>query len=202
MDAEHVLLSGPIHSADREVDHRDQAAQHRSRAHILHPHSRGRGSVMEVLSETKWTALTQETFTKDLSNRLEAEERSGALADGSRCKGTTRSLPSPPQLLDFPSRQHKSDLTAPSFGWTLTQAAGVYQSVGGRALYARAPALSKYSTHTSCSAEWQADGLSYVTSRCTVLCSPSVLAVAAEMEERRHWRRGSCFFFFLKSAFC
>lgn len=89
VDAEHILLCGPIHGADGEDDHRDQAAQHRPRAHGLHTHPCGRGSVMAADSSLggcfgpKWTALTKETITQDLCNRLEAEEGGGsAQADG------------------------------------------------------------------------------------------------------------------------
>lgn len=51
------------------------------------------------------------------------------------------------------------------------QATSIYQSVRGRALYARPTPVSKYRICAHCSAEWQAGSLSYVTSRHTVLCS-------------------------------
>lgn len=66
VDAEHVLLRSPNHSADGEDNHRDQAAQHRPRAHSLHPHPRGCGSVMEVRSGLNQTLQTQETITNRL----------------------------------------------------------------------------------------------------------------------------------------
>lgn len=100
VDAEHILLRGPVISADGEVKHRDQAAQHQPRAHRVHTHPSGRSSVMGAsgfapgCSGPNWTALTQETITKDLCNRLEAEGREGECTSRQspthareRCKG-------------------------------------------------------------------------------------------------------------------
>lgn len=118
VDAEHVLFGRLVHGADR--DHRDPAAQHRPRAHRLHTHPRGRGPVMEAARvQDPWITLTQETITRDLCNRAEAEVPPQVYRGhcvGFRPAGSSRI-----------SVRTSLDL-------------GVYQS--GRALFARTPALS------------------------------------------------------------
>lgn len=122
VDAEHILLRGPIHRSDREDDRRDPAAQHQPRAHSLHAHPCGRGSVMEARSGLLWPEL--ETITEDLCNRLEAERwgglctrcthrqeqgvkdytkrRSASWQSRHPLNASWQATPSPPQLLDFP----------------------------------------------------------------------------------------------------
>lgn len=96
VDAEHIPLCRPLHSADRQDPLRDQTSQHQPRAHSLHTHPCRRGSVMEEIKTARsgliWSELAcTETITKDLCNRLEAERREGWPAVLSqkreRCKG-------------------------------------------------------------------------------------------------------------------
>lgn len=226
VDAEHLLLRGPIHSADREEHHRDQAAQHQPRAHSLHTLPCGRGSVMEA-NNSLWAALVRiglhwhkRLLQKDLCNRLEAE-REGGQHTGQRSRRRrgwgvkdlhARSWQNHHPLVSTHAGQTLSTLTPNCLVYFFPD---VYprqcQNIIVTGLWSRQWVfislwdsvlcmhrhlrLSKYSTHARCSAEWQADSPSYVTSRYTVLCSlPLFLCITAEWEEQKCWQRGAWFY--------
>lgn len=185
MDADHILLCSPIHSADRKDDHRDQAAQHQPRAHSFHAHPCGRCSVMVAHSGPNRTAVTHETITKDLCNRLEAEGRR-ALSTRRGVKHCTQKRPMSwqirhpmvstwqarcPSALTAPTTWFSKSVTCVSFR-TPPSFAGLKacKSVGGRALCAPTPVLSKYDACAGCSAEWQVDSeLCNLSLHCTPL---------------------------------
>lgn len=206
VDAEHIPLSRPIHCADREDHHRDQAPQHRPRANSLHTHPCGCGSVMEsktVRSGLIWSKLAcTETITKDLCNRLEAARREGWPAvlmkrwkrlNAEEAETNHHNLVSPckawpswtsrPQLLDFPNTA-----SVISSSPVDSDEDDECEAVCWRAWLCMHRHLRRANTVHVLSillnGKWT---LSYVTSCYAVFCSASVFSLR---EEQRRWQRG------------